>query len=149
MAGRRAFGTFEHLAGAASAAVVLTFTEEIANAATEATTWLLALFGGSSTLGFIHFERHGSLLAVGAGVVVLGLVVAGADALVRRGRVPVWLPPLAVFALAMSALTVTLNGPEIGMWSATVMGAGLAAVIAASFTAWWLVAICVSRLRRA
>ena len=141
------FAAIEHVAGAAACAAVLLFTSRIVQAGSAAASWLIDRLASDGTVAFMEFDVQAPVSGMLLAIVVVGIGIASFDFLVRRGLLRPWVPPLAVFGLTCSALTLALAPSETGWRGAATVGTGLGLVLASAFAAWWFTSRAIRRLR--
>jgi hypothetical protein len=145
----RGLGLVAHGVGALLCLGVLALAGPIASAGASATSWLFALSGGSDERHFLVMVGDGAPWDRAVGVLLVGAVVAGCDALVRRGLVRAWVPPLAVLGLASASVALLVVRSEGDGRAAATVGASFGLVVGLAFAVWWCAGLSIARLRNA
>lgn len=146
---RPAFALVAHGVGALLCLGVLALAAPIASAGASATSWLFALVAGSDERHFFVMGGDGAPWGLAVGVPLVGAVVAGCDALVRRGLVRAWVPPLAVLGLASASVALLVARSEGDGQAAAIVGASFGLVVGLAFAAWWCAGLAMARFRSA
>jgi hypothetical protein len=143
----RPLGAVEHLGGAIAFVGSLTFGIKIVEAAASA-VYGLGDPGGSMQFGSPSWDAGGHVVAPALmGLAFVAGTVAAFDQWLLNSRHRIWIPPLMVWiGLAALVWATGGRGPRHQMTIPAALGIGSSAALL--FSAWWLVALGIARLRR-
>jgi hypothetical protein len=145
---RRPFGAVEHLGGALAFAGMLAFGMRLVEAVASA-VYGLGGRGGFMRLGTPSWPDIGgpSVVPMLMALAMVALTIAVFDQWSLNSRHRTWIPPLMVWVgLAALAWATGDRGGRHEVTLPAALGIGVSAAML--FSAWWLVAIAIARVRR-